>query len=464
MKALKIIGYIFGSLFILLVCLGLGIRLYSNHLSKQVWPPPLEGVRLEPTRPHLAEEEVGPDNAYYFIRRMPDFGESAFPEEIRDEILLYITKGEMPDERSPLLERWSKENQDFVDLLEAAAEAEFSQTPTPDAFDFTIPYISTVLRTGRFLAYFGALEARDGDWPSAWYWYNLGLQTGDAVSPGGALVNHLVTFAVHDVLLSAMRRSAVHTPPPEELSREIISALFELTDNMEPYAEAMRYERIFGLSALDLVYRDPNWATLDVAAALTVHDESETASGILGRWGGRLLLWMGGSTPDRTRRHLDAVYSYLIASAEGREIADEKQKRFEDLVQPRVRNPAFYLANPLGRFLVAMLFPAYDGANVRAIHSRMNPEATATVLALQWYRSDHNGRYPETLEELIPDYLPRLPMDRYNPGAPLRYMADADTFRLYSIGPNKQDNGGMHNYYDFDTDREQSDLIFWPLS
>ncbi len=167
MKALKIIGYIVGTLVVLLVCPGIGIRLYSDHLSEKVWPPLLEDVRLEPARPHLAEEDVGPDNAYYYIRQMPDFWEEAFPDEIQDAYSQYMFEGEISAERSPLLDRWSEENQAFVALLEAVAEADFSQVFTPDANDFTVPYISPVLSTGRLLSYIGEREARDGDWSSA---------------------------------------------------------------------------------------------------------------------------------------------------------------------------------------------------------------------------------------------------------------------------------------------------------
>ena len=66
-----------------------------------------------------------------------------------------------------------------------------------------------------------------------------------------------------------------------------------------------------------------------------------------------------------------------------------------------------------------------------------------THLALQAYRLE-NGRAPATLAELTPDYLPAVPQDPYGTG-PLIYRREPDneTWQLYSIGPDREDNGGQ---------------------
>lgn len=52
-----------------------------------------------------------------------------------------------------------------------------------------------------------------------------------------------------------------------------------------------------------------------------------------------------------------------------------------------------------------------------------------------------NGRYPTTLDELIPKYLPKLPLDRYT-GKPLGYKLEAGRPIIYSIGNDRHDDGG----------------------
>jgi hypothetical protein len=61
--------------------------------------------------------------------------------------------------------------------------------------------------------------------------------------------------------------------------------------------------------------------------------------------------------------------------------------------------------------------------------------------ALERYRLAH-GQYPETPDDLVPQYLDRLPRDIIN-GAPLKYGRTADgSFLLYSVGWNETDDGG----------------------
>jgi len=64
-----------------------------------------------------------------------------------------------------------------------------------------------------------------------------------------------------------------------------------------------------------------------------------------------------------------------------------------------------------------------------------------TVIALKRYRL-RNGDYPDHLDQLLPDYLPSVPIDWYD-GLPLKYRrTEGDGFLLYSVGPNGIDEGG----------------------
>jgi hypothetical protein len=53
------------------------------------------------------------------------------------------------------------------------------------------------------------------------------------------------------------------------------------------------------------------------------------------------------------------------------------------------------------------------------------------------------GQYPESLSELVPQFINQLPMDLIN-GAPMKYRRTNDTrFLLYSVGWNETDDGGV---------------------
>jgi len=92
-------------------------------------------------------------------------------------------------------------------------------------------------------------------------------------------------------------------------------------------------------------------------------------------------------------------------------------------------------------------------------------EATMTIIALKRWQSE-KGEYPENLEELTEEcYLKQLPMDPYS-DKPLVYRRENGDFRLYSVGQNLKDDGGV--YIDDEDGRkstwpEEGDTIFWPV-
>lgn len=71
--------------------------------------------------------------------------------------------------------------------------------------------------------------------------------------------------------------------------------------------------------------------------------------------------------------------------------------------------------------------------------ARMYLDAAIARLALAEFERDR-GNSPATLDELVPLYLPRLPVD-YADGRPLRYRNDGRYVLLYSIGSDGIDDG-----------------------
>ncbi len=80
----------------------------------------------------------------------------------------------------------------------------------------------------------------------------------------------------------------------------------------------------------------------------------------------------------------------------------------------------------------------------------------ATALAIRLYEIDH-GRRPELLSELVPVYLPRVPEDPFTEnGQTLRYFPDTTHPLVYSIGVDREDDGGRS-----DRQRRDGDITFF---
>jgi hypothetical protein len=65
-----------------------------------------------------------------------------------------------------------------------------------------------------------------------------------------------------------------------------------------------------------------------------------------------------------------------------------------------------------------------------------------TALAIERWRLAHEGRPPESLAQLVPDFLPDVPMDPFDE-QPLRYRKLDRGHVVYSVGPDFTDDGGL---------------------
>ena len=83
--------------------------------------------------------------------------------------------------------------------------------------------------------------------------------------------------------------------------------------------------------------------------------------------------------------------------------------------------------------------------------------AAETICALQVYYIDH-GEYPESLDALVPDYMPEVPIDPFT-GDPMVYRQEGEPYTLYSLGADMEDDGGVRDRDDY----WEGDVVFVPL-
>ncbi len=104
-----------------------------------------------------------------------------------------------------------------------------------------------------------------------------------------------------------------------------------------------------------------------------------------------------------------------------------------------------YPFSAVGR--TSLLYVAITGEDVREdMNRRVAAELLIlhTELAIECYRREH-ASYPDSLEDLVPKHLPRIPEDPFG-HAPLRYRRTSDACLVYSVGPDGRDDGGLSMY------------------
>jgi hypothetical protein len=93
--------------------------------------------------------------------------------------------------------------------------------------------------------------------------------------------------------------------------------------------------------------------------------------------------------------------------------------------------------------LIGLMMPAFMKVGEAWRRDQAYLRCAVVAVAAERYRHDHK-QWPKTLDALVPSYLQAVPNDPYD-GQPLRYKLLEDGVVIYSVGPDKQDDGGARN-------------------
>lgn len=111
-------------------------------------------------------------------------------------------------------------------------------------------------------------------------------------------------------------------------------------------------------------------------------------------------------------------------------------------------------------FMLKILGPAHGRVGELIWRVKAGRSALLTVLAVLRYQKE-NAKYPADLEELVKNgYLKELPMDPYA-DKPLVYRKTGESFLLYSVGADFDDDGGVPSKWG--QTEQGGDQVFWPV-
>jgi hypothetical protein len=125
--------------------------------------------------------------------------------------------------------------------------------------------------------------------------------------------------------------------------------------------------------------------------------------------------------------------------------------------------------NKFRYLFIDLLLPAYDKLHNNVVVSDGARDGVFLGLALELYHRQHK-KWPGSLAELSPQYLPQVPVDRIT-GKPLHYNIVDDRPFVYSVGPDSDDDGGRAVEGELQTfERDPNakpadgDWIIWPTN
>jgi len=309
-----------------------------------------------------------------------------------------------------------------------------------------LPELGLIRRYAMMLMADAELAVKEGDWDRAQADLIASLGMSRQVNRPGFLINHLVAIAIFNQTGSTLEE--IIAEYPDAFSRDqLVELSHAFALNQSQVTMRLDAEMMFFDDILQRAYTDDGHG-----------------NGRLTRRGLRILLSDGYSNPkvnldDQIFELEDVVQSLTgpisMIAIEDRRSQYRRYRAVIDRVFKALREGPESLGEVVadgthaelsnGRILrspVDLLMPALSQAVAREFISQMLTDAAMTMLGIEVFKREH-GDYPETLDELVPRYLPKLPADYFNPGHPIQYVIAGDGYLLYSAGTDGDLDGGV---------------------
>jgi hypothetical protein len=442
----------------------------ANVLIVQALGPHPEGGTMPPGYWQWLGMECPPEQGSYFIGRnkyfeanMQDREEEEpdppddendwrTPQQRWDERVDRAARWPWKAKDEPDVAAWIKQNEKPLALvIEASKRSKYYNPLVSKSNDVRsarvigslLPTVQKCREVATALCCRAMSRVADGDADGAWQDLMTVQRLGRLLSSNGTLIETLVGIA-----LEITSSNATHTllSQGEYSSKQARAWLDDLRklQPIGPFADK-----------LDLCER---FMTLDVLQSIAANGTRELDQ-LEGMVGGRPMtnpfgdrLFTRSVDFDPAFRRANEFYDRYIAAARLPDRASRKQEFAKILAEAKqAEEDAKGLltralagkarrGEQIGNRVIALLLASLEkiqDATDRAEQTHSNLEI---ALALAAYRVD-GKRYPPQLADLVPRYLPKIPLDLFS-GKPLIYRPIEDGYLLYSVGMNGIDEDG----------------------
>ena len=423
---------------LLLLVLAAAVIMFSRRASSRVENElakireagqPASAAELEEHYQLPPEEE---DTTPLWLQATRPLGTDAFRADAGELPIVGTGESEIPPPGEPwddleAAEQFLQKYAASLERLHQAAEVDGAARYTTDfrlGVAMPLDYVQRLREGARLLSLEAHVRAHRGDGKGAVESIHAISMLARSLEREPVLVSHLVRIAFDGMAGDLIR----FLLPTDILSEEDLLRLQEDLRGIDYHGglhQAMLGERVTGIE----IFRDP--AVLGAEVGRTARFWQLTQ-----RHGFVLYL-----------KHMGRfVETAKIPWPEAIEAADQAEAELRE----RIDN-----MSALGRLthaLPELLAPAVGAVFTVTARGVAWNDAADAAIAVELYRRNY-GKLPERLEELVPQFLPQVPTDPYD-GQPLRYIVREDEYLIYSVGPNRIDDGGT------DDGRGKPDVVF----
>lgn len=290
-------------------------------------------------------------------------------------------------------------------------------------FDALLPHLSALKSVSLLLRLRAAALLEANQSAEALNDIKLSLRLASAIQSEPLVISHLVQIAIDTITLNTVWEGLANHRWNEVQLADLQKTLASI-DLLADYLHAMRGERAFSNDLMDKL-RQGRYPVVSAGP-------EDSGSGDITRataWAPSGFVYQNQLCINRL--HQQRTLQLVDAS---------KHRAYPGRSRELDRPPELSKVTPYN-ILARMLFPAFAKTAQKTSHAQAIVDFATAACALERFRLA-SGQFPDTLDALVPKFLPSAPVDAIN-GEPLKYRRTPDgQFILYSVGWNEKDDGG----------------------
>lgn len=402
--------FLLGLAVVAVVAIG-GLAVFVAVASRDVAPP--DETEFATARPDVAPE----DNAFtYFLEAT-----NLLVETTNAALFADFRMGKTP--ASDELREWIAKNAECLALVKRGTECAICLAPPVETIGTPTPYVNPWLHMMRILEARSRLARVEGRFGEAADDLAVGMRFGDLIQKDASC---LIVYLVGMAIFSSSAESALELVRDPAAPPEALAQLAAELERAGPFD-----------GGLVLAMKTEHRTSCNIVDDLRAKQEQMMLSACIDSNSNRWIKWMRNFRyffkPNQTKRDLAEVHRFMIGQA-SRIYADVK---FFDISDKEGGPLAGLRPNAIGNYVFLIMLPSE-----KIVESRCRTDGILAgaklVVACHRFERD-KGRFPETLAELVPEFLAEVPRDPFD-GAPFRYSAEKGL--VWAVGKNLTDEGG----------------------
>jgi hypothetical protein len=362
------------------------------------------------------------DATRLYLLAQEEFSGSMFEVDCRNMPIVGNSEVEIPPPGQPWVEQQAVEEflakyKDGIEALhEATAMGGAARFPLEfeKGFQMLLPHVQSIRTCSRMLALEAHVKAHQGDIKGTTEAILSAATISRSVENQPVIISQLVCVATKAIAIDLTGRLLPHVDFSDEDLRRL-QQVFRQDDFKAGLAHSLVGERVMGADA----FKHP-MAALGPDSGLPVNR------------------FMRGSNED--------LAFYLEMQSDLREAMELEYPAALDGLDAAYQKLMAKIDTPLGRIRYVMTgntMPAIHHAAMAAARSDGSNRCIDAAIAIELFRR-REGKLPESLEELVPDFLEAVPIDPFD-GKPIRYIVKKDAYLIYTCGTDRVDGGGIED-------------------